>query len=192
MNAHWRVMPVPGYDGAMKTPAQKSSGRKNARSRATRDTLVTLSLLAAAGGAGTARAQQISCPQNLMFGSIMACSAAAGTVAVAPDSSYSSSPGCLSVTGAVLQGRCVLTGAFFPVQAMQVSVTGGTETIVNGANNMDVNGFVLQDASGGGNAAQITVTAFLTSVNLGGTLNVDAGQAGGSYSGAVTVTVVYQ
>lgn len=184
-------MPGPGYDGAMKTSAKSKSGRRNAHPRAARDTLVTLSLLAAAGGAGTARAQQISCPQNLMFGSIMPCSAAAGTVTVDPDSSNSSSPGCLSVTGTVLQGRCVVTGEFFP-RAMQISVTGGTETIVNGANNMDVNGFVLQDASGGGNAAQITVTAFLISVNLGGTLNVDAGQAGGSYSGTVTVTVVYQ
>lgn len=157
-----------------------------------KNTLVTLSVLAAMNGPAQAWAQAISCPQNLMFGSIIPCSAAAGTLTVAPDSSSSSSPGCLSVSGTQLQGRCILTGTFFPVQAMQVSITSGTETIVSGANSMDVNGFLLQDASGGGNAPVITVTAFLTSVNVGGTLNIDAAQAAGSYSGTVTVNVVYQ
>lgn len=172
----------------MKEFTHNSKGRR----KKARDTFVTLSLLAAAQGAGTARAQQISCPQNLMFGSLVACSAAAGTLTVAPDASVSSSPGCLSVMGSQLQGRCILTGTFFPVQAMQVSVTAGTETIVSGGNNMDVNNFLLQDASGNGNAAQITITAFLTSVNVGGTLNIDPAQAAGSYSGTLTVTVVYQ
>ena len=172
----------------------KTSVHHNSKSRRKkgRETFVTLSLLVAAQGVGTARAQQISCPQNMMFGTLMACSAAAGTVTVDPDASVSSSPGCLSVSGAQTQGRCILTGTFFPEQAMQVSVTGGTETIVSGANNMDVNNFILQDASGNGNAAQITITAFLTSVNIGGTLNIDAAQAAGSYSGTLTVTVIYQ
>lgn len=160
--------------------------------RAGRETFVTLSLLAAAQGVGTARAQQITCPQNMMFGTLMACSAAAGTVTVDPDSSVSSSPGCLSVSGAQLQGRCIVTGTFFPVQQMQVNITGGTENIVSGANSMEVNNFILQDSSGNGNATQITITQQMGSVNIGGTLNVDAGQAAGSYSGSVTVTMVYQ
>jgi hypothetical protein len=157
-----------------------------------KNTLVTLSVLAAMNGPAQAWAQAISCPQNIMFGTIMPCTAAAATVTVAPNASTSSSPGCLSVTGAQLQGRCILTGSFFPVQAMQVSITSGTETITSGGNNMDVNGFLLQDASGGGNAPVITITAFLTSVNVGGTLNIDPAQPSGSYSGTVTVNVVYQ
>lgn len=170
----------------------KESIHSSKRSKKARETLVTLSLLAAAQGAGTARAQQISCPQNIMFGSVVPCTAAAATLTVDPDASFSSSPACLSVSGSQMQGRCILTGTFFPVQAMQVSVTAGTETIVSGGNNMDVNNFILQDASGNGNAPQITITAFLTSVNVGGTLNIDAVQPAGSYSGTLTVTVLYQ
>ena len=152
-------------------------------------TLVTLSLLAAAQAPGAAMAQAISCPQNMMFGTLMACSAAAATVTVAPDASSSSSPGCLSVGGTQLQGRCVVTGTFFPVQVMQISVTSPTYTIVSGANDMQVNDFNLQTAAGG---LTTTISAFLTSVNIGATLNIDAGQASGAYAGSVTVSVAYQ
>jgi hypothetical protein len=54
---------------------------------------------------------------------------------------------------------------------------------------MQVNDFNLQTAAGG---LTTTISAFLTSVNIGATLNIDAGQASGAYAGSVTVSVAYQ
>lgn len=134
-----------------------------------------------------AAAQSISCFQNLNFGSIVACSAA-DTIRLAPTGGTTAG-GCASAGGSPLRGRCALTGTFLPVQVMQVTLSAATATISNGTTNMSITNFDWGTTAGG---PTTTVTAFVTTVNLGGTLNVGAGQTGGTYTGSFTVNVNYQ
>lgn len=156
---------------------------------------VSLSVLAALPAAvvpgvvplGPAMAQSIDCFQTLNFGTIETC-ATGGTVTIDPDGTRTTG-GCLSSSGSSSRGRCILTGTFFPVTPMTVSVAAPTYTITKGGgDNMDVNNFQINTA---GNGPAITVTAFITVVNIGADLVVGAAQPSGSYTGAVTVNVNY-
>lgn len=170
--------------------------RHNRKEPVPRKRSVRLSLMAAASVAAfpgflpdLAQAQAIDCVQPILFGSVVPCTAAAGTVTVNPDDSTSSSPGCMSVVGTQLKGRCLVTGSFFPVMVMDVSVTNPTTVITSGGNNMNVTNANLQTPGGG---PTTSISAYLTTVAVGATLNVGANQAGGSYSGNYTLSVNYQ
>lgn len=160
---------------------------------------VRLSLAVAASAAAfpgllpqLAHAQAVDCVQPLMFGSIVPCSAAAGTVTVNPDDTTSSSPGCINVTGPLLKGRCIVNGSFLGTRLISVSLANVTATLANGGDDMQVKNPHMQNEEGASGSPTITVTAFLTTVSIGATLHVDGGQAGGSYSGSYTVNVNYQ
>ena len=154
--------------------------------------MVGLSLLAASAAvaaAGPAAAQNINCFQTIIFGSFMECSGA-GTVTIDPTGTRTTGGApCLSVSGPSSRGRCLVTGSFFPVRPMQVVITAPTFTITNGTANMNVNGFDLNTA---GNGPTVTITAFISVVNVGATLNVNANQPEGSYTGVATITVNFQ
>ncbi len=135
-----------------------------------------------------AQAQSIDCFQNLNFGSIIACPATADTVRLSPTGGTTSG-GCSSAGGSSLRGRCLLEGEFFPVEIMQVTLPAATATIGNGTSNMDITNFDWGTTAGG---PTTTVTAFITTVDLGATLNVKAGQPDGVYTGSFTVNVNYQ
>lgn len=132
-------------------------------------------------------AQSINCFQSLMYGTAVPCTAAA-TMAVDPSANVSASP-CLNYSGAQLQGKCLVIGSFFPVKPIQISVTGIPAAITNGTKSMTVNGFDINSTAAG--AGPITVTAFVTVVNIGATMNVGGGQAQGTYAGTVNVNANY-
>lgn len=137
---------------------------------------------------GIAAAQSVSCFQNLNFGSIIACTATADTIRLSP-AGGTVAGGCASAGGSPLRGRCQLEGTFFPVQVMQATLTSTNVAITNGTTNMSITNFDWNTTNGG---PTVTVTAGITTVNLGGTLNVGAAQAGGVYTGSFTVNVNYQ
>ena len=134
------------------------------------------------------QAQSISCFQNLNLGSIVACPATADTVRLAPTGGTTAG-GCSSAGGSPLRGRCLLQGQFSPVRVMQVTIAAATVAITNGTSNMNMTNFDWNTTAGG---PTTTVTAFITTVDLGATLNVKAAQPGGTYIGSFTVTVNYQ
>ena len=148
--------------------------------------ILGLSLLSTAALPIKARALSVNCFQSLNFGALIACGSA-NTVTMTPGGTLSMT-GCLvsGPGGAPAPGRCLLTGSLFPVKPMYVSITAATRTVIAGAQSMKVTNFDLNTTGAG---RSITVTAFITTVNVGGTLKVGAGQAAGQYSGTYTMNV---
>lgn len=164
--------------------AEKSKcGRKNGYRAA-----VALSVLAASAlTPSPAHPQTVKCIQDMQFGSIVPCGAA-NTVRIEPTGTRTAS-GCLTVSGPASRGRCLIKGKFFPITPMTVSITAPSYNIASGANKMVVDNFDINTAAAG---PAITVTAFITTVDIGATLNVGANQASGTYTGAATINVNYQ
>ncbi len=156
--------------------------------------LVGLTLVAAfmPGPDATAlAAPSLSCVQSLQFGSVSVC-ASAGTVTISPTSGRSVT-GCLQDAGPAAAATCVVTGQLFPQKAMNVSVTAATDTINNGGTKvMDVKSFKLANSGSSITGNPITVTAFITTLNVGAVLHVGANQTPGYYSGTSTINVDYQ
>jgi hypothetical protein len=123
---------------------------------------------------------------GLHFGTIMR-SATAGTVSIATDGTRSSAGG---VTLSALAP--VHSAATFDVEGEDgrtVTITlPGTITIVNlAADDMDVDNFV----SDPDDANPVTLTGVATVLRVGATLNVDANQPSGTYTGTFDVSVNY-
>ncbi|MBU0858482.1 MAG: DUF4402 domain-containing protein, partial [Alphaproteobacteria bacterium] len=93
-------------------------------------------------------------------------------------------------TGLTDRGGCTLSvDTSGPVV---ITMATPTDTVADGPNDMDVNNFILQTSSAGP-AATITISPTAQiSLRVGGTLNITAGQAGGTYSGAVTINANYE
>jgi spore coat protein U-like protein len=120
---------------------------------------------------------------NLQFGNVVA-STAAGTIVVAADATRTWTGGATGISG-------------LPVSAAAFTVGGGANrtftitlpastTISAGTNNMTVDTFTsslgASSTLDGSGAAALTV---------GGTLNVNASQPAGEYTGTFSVTVAY-
>lgn len=151
--------------------------------------MVGLSVLAALFCSGRgALAQNISCFQNLDFGSLLPATGA-GTATIAPDGTLSTTGGVVGSGGTPFQGRCLVTGQLFPVRPMVISITAPSYNIVDGANNMLVDSFHLNSS---GIGRTVTLTAFITSVDIGAKLHLAGNQAAGTYTGAFTMNVNYQ
>ena len=166
---------------------KREATKKSLKKTAVKSAAIGLSALAASvvPQAG-ARAQSINCFQGLSYGSILPCVGAA-TLTITPGGSVSGS-GCLNYYGSQLSGRCLVIGSFFPVRPIQISVTGIPADISNGTKTMQVDAF---NALGSASGPTITVTAFITVIDIGARLNVGGNQAAGSYSGSITVNANY-
>ena len=109
-----------------------------------------------------------------------------GTVTVNADSTVASS-GALISTGTrspaafdVVGSPNAMVVVSLPASPVDLTRSGGTETMSLGGFNTNPNGAFQLDASGNG--------AF----NVGGTLSVASGQVPGAYSGTFVVSVEYQ
>lgn len=152
--------------------------------------MVALSVLAVSA-AGTHRqawgANLVCTPID--FGTFVACPLNAGTVVVSPAGVTTPSPGCLTQLGAGKRAQCLLTGE----TGVRVITAASPITLNSGANNMTVNAFRFSaDTPPLGPALTLTATIGSSSPVLnfyvGATLNISAGQAGGSYTGTYTIT----
>ncbi len=144
---------------------------------------------AATTATGTATAEVLSsltvtATADLQFGQIAANTG--GSVTVNADSTVASS-GALISTGTrspaafdVVGSPNAMVVVSLPTAAVNLTRSGGTETMSLGGFNTNPNGAFQLDASGNG--------AF----NVGGTLSVASGQVAGAYSGTFQVSVEYQ
>lgn len=144
---------------------------------------------AATTATGTATAEVLSsltvtATADLQFGQIAANTG--GTVTVNADSTVASS-GALISTGTrspaafdVVGSPNAMVVVSLPASPVDLTRSGGTETMSLGGFNTNPNGAFQLDASGNG--------AF----NVGGTLSVASGQVPGAYSGTFVVSVEYQ
>ena len=73
---------------------------------------------------------------------------------------------------------------------VNLSLTNNTATITNGTTNMVVSQFQINTDAGGTTEA-VTLPGSTLDVPIGGTLNVGAGQAFGTYNGTITVNASY-
>ena len=133
---------------------------------------------------------QITATEVLNFGSLTATTA--GTVALDNADTLTPSAGITSVGGTITSGGFTLKGS--TGRAIDVTAPASVN-IACGADTMSVSAFTVD---GGG--VDINATAFTRSLaaatetgfKLGGTLNVGAAQAAGTYTGSVTLTANYQ
>jgi len=133
---------------------------------------------------------QITATEVLNFGSLTATTA--GTVVMDNADTLTPSAGITSVGGTITSGGFTLKGS--TGRAIDVTAPASVN-IASGGDTMSVSEFTVD---GGG--VDINATAFTRSLaaatetgfKLGGTLNVGAAQAAGTYTGSVTLTANYQ
>lgn len=152
--------------------------------------MVALSVLAVSA-AGTQRqawgAALVCTPID--FGTFSPCPTTAGTVTVSPAGVTTPSPGCLTQLGAGKRAQCLLTGE----TGVRVITASSPITLNSGGNSMTVNAFLFSaDTPPLGPVPTLTATVGSSSPVLnfyvGATLNINAAQAGGSYTGTYTIT----
>ena len=123
---------------------------------------------------------------NLAFGQVVR-SAAAGTVVLNPSTNDRTATGgvTLGQNAGFNAAQFTVTGE--PAYKFQLTVPSSIN-ISNGSATMKVDGFTTSLASNQGTLDVSGTTVF----SLGATLNVDANQATGTYSGSFNVTAAYQ
>ncbi|MFN3828215.1 MAG: DUF4402 domain-containing protein [Micavibrio sp.] len=124
---------------------------------------------------------------ELNFGEII--SGPAGTVVV--DTAGTPTPTGVSLvpSSGVQQGVIQVIGT--PLAVVNINMVAPSYTVSNGVQTMNVTGFDI--GNGAGNPHAVTIGAGATvDVNIGGTLNVGAGQATGNYTGTFTLNADYQ
>ncbi len=130
--------------------------------------------------------------QSLNFGSLTEASAGTLAVGVAGGAPVAGG-GVTSIGGTIQPGGFKLVGT----TARNITVTAPNSVAVsNGTATMNVTGISIA-SPGPANTTTGTLTttlgaATVSNYRLGGTLNVGAGQATGTYTGTVTVTANYQ
>ena len=168
--------------------------RNSLRLAALGATLAVASFATSANAAATATATAtaevletltLTAVNDLNFGQIAANSG--GTVTVNANSSVSST-GSLISTGTRAPATFDVTGTAnttvgvtLPAAAVNLTRTGGTETMSLAGFNSNPNG-----------AFQLNATTGVGTFEVGGTLHVASGQAPGTYSGTFDVSVEYQ
>ena len=152
---------------------------------------VSLSALMLAGMYSVlpARAQTISCPQPITYGTLTVGCGGASTATVNPDGTRSMT-GCLTGgPGPYSNGLCTISQSF-PFQGIQVSVPAGAViTRTAGAQTMTLNSFNLVT---NGNGSVYTTTAPFATIPVGATVNAGASPVSGTYQGSITVNAVFQ
>lgn len=131
--------------------------------------------------------------EPLTFGTMVPCSSLPGMVTVLPASGARSTAGCIdNATGPVLLGQIRVEPRQSNSSDDVVLSIAVTPTMSNGTGTtMAVDPVKLHNTSGGPSVTPpLTITGSARATyDVGGTLNVKANQAAGSYSGAITISV---
>ncbi len=136
------------------------------------------------------QALTIDC-QSLDFGSIMS-GAAGGTVSLSADGTATYGGSTSSVGGSSSRGECAVSGA--GNQNYDISLPQSATLSDGNGNTMTVNNFTA--GTGTGPAVQMGSAAFgndgQSTLQIGADLIVAPNQRAGTYTGAATITVMYQ
>ncbi|MCM2343246.1 MAG: DUF4402 domain-containing protein [Alphaproteobacteria bacterium] len=125
--------------------------------------------------------------QELNFGAIIA--GPAGTVEVSTAGAGTPTGVNLVPSSGLQQGVMRIVGN--PAAVVDISLTAPSYVVSNGTATMNVNAFDL--GNGAGNAHAVTIGGTnAVDVNVGATLNVNAAQPTGTYTGAFTMNADYQ
>lgn len=144
------------------------------------------SVQAMGGGGGCVSANismtLVSTPLN--FASLSACGGTAGTLTLNPKTGNLTTGGCIVGTSGAIQIARIRVRANQSSAGDNVYIRVPASAIISsGGNNMNVNAFGLK--KGGGATPTIVLNGNkTTTVDMGATLNVGGGQAGGTYTGA--------
>lgn len=151
--------------------------------------LVSVSMLALSAFPAFAQTVQIDCTGTIGFGEHVACSA--GSIRINPDGTINTT-GCLVTNQAADPIECKLsiTGGT-ATKSVQVSFDTPNITVSNGGQSMLFDRLRMQEQGDPFiKTSLIFTTGELTStitIDVGGTLNFNSGQAEGNYSGPLVV-----
>lgn len=137
------------------------------------------------GGGGPGKPITIKWLQDLEFGTLAGDVAFAGTATINPVT------GTKSVTGGVYDFGGISSPAMFNVRGDKDSTFAVTlpasVTLTSGSNTMTLGNFTSSPSTVG-----VFDSSGRSTITVGATLQVGAGQAAGAYTGVFTVTVDYQ
>lgn len=133
-------------------------------------------------------AVEITAEQTMNFGEIAATTA--GTLAIDGGGTLTPSTGITSLGGTIQQGEFTLKGDI----GRTIDVTAPASVTLNGSvsGTMTVTDFDIDGAGAGATFSVDLAAAEENDFTLGGTLNIGAAQAAGTYTGDVTLTANYQ
>lgn len=154
--------------------------------------LVTLSvLLAGLCSPAAAYAASVTCSGPVDFGQIASC-ASSSTITVRADGSLSTTGCATPLGGAYSPGLCVANNTTTAATPYTVSITPTSIALAGGAPAMTVDNFKMRkNGTAPSFSASFTATEAILSIDVGATLNMNANQPQGSYSGSYTLTVNY-
>lgn len=153
--------------------------------------LVTLSvLLAGLCSPAAAYAASVTCSGPVDFGQIASC-AGSSTITVRADGALSTTGCATPLGGAYHPGLCIANTTATVTTAYMVSITPTSIPLAGGAPTMTVNDFKMRKNDGPTVGSAFTATEAILSIDVGATLNMNANQPQGSYSGSYTLTVNY-
>lgn len=136
-----------------------------------------------------AAAQDINCGQPIIFGTMVACTGAS-EVTIQPSGARSKT-GCVTlVPGFGRAGKC----NFIDFTGGAVDVSAPSSVVLNrdgGGATMQLTDFNLLNDDGG-RSIVITNPSSTPTIPVGATLNIQANQPSGAYSGSFTITTNYQ
>lgn len=133
----------------------------------------------------------VTAPTDLHFGSITV-TAAAGTVVIDTAGGRTVTGGVSEVVGTGSESEAVISVSAGTGINIVLSMAAASFTVTNGLlDTMAVDTFNIRTAAGGATQT-VTLTASPGTFPIGGTLNVGAGQATGTYTGNFTVNANYQ
>lgn len=139
-----------------------------------------------------AAAQTIDCNLPLVFGTLLSCPGA-GTVTVTPSNGRSTTGCVTAIPGAFNRGMCLVQSVSSSATgADMVQISAPASVVLNGPGGatMQIDQFNVGTDAGG---VQYTITAGgAATAPIGARLNIQSGQAAGSYSGSYTINANYQ
>lgn len=141
------------------------------------------------------QAIQLTKVSDLNFGTFSVTGA--GTVVVSPAGAATTWGGGVNEIGTPADQDAVVSIKASKGYPIAISAPAAPVTIANGATNMNVDTFMVNEAAGmnafaSGQAVTATLTANTATFNIGATLHVGAAQPAGTYTGSFTVTASYQ
>ena len=151
--------------------------------------VTTFAQVSATAGATATVAAPIAITKvtDMSFGNITVQSGTGGTVILAPAGTRTKTGGVSlpATTGTVTAASFTVTGE--TGYTYSITLPTGATTITSGSNNMSIDTWTSNPTSPG------TLTSGTSTLNVGATLTVDAGQAAGTYTSGTpfTVTVNY-
>lgn len=130
--------------------------------------------------------------QPMRYGDIAPCAGGSGKVTVTPGGAVNTA-GCLVLLGAPAPAVCKATGITSTTGSLRFSLPTNYTQVNTGGNTMKLSLFNIGTAAAGRikNYLSASITGTKITAPIGGRLRIDPGQAVGTYSGSLIMTVTF-